>query len=302
MLLTSSRTVLIDRGEAMGNGMKNIENNPQKNLISFIVTCKGRLAHLQKSIPELIRQKESEIILVDYSCEDFCGDWVSKNHPSVVVVKVLGEDKFSLSRARNIGAASAKGNIFVFVDADHITNTGLSSHIYEMMERADWSSSGSSPREADICGFLCVKKDVFNNIGGYDEVFKGWGGEDIDIMVRIRMSGAVFSQIDTKFITSIPHGDELRQLDSNHPMLNMGRVASLQASQLYMHIKIDVVNMYGHLDLDLREKIYASCARAIVERGGKSNVHISVDVPQNAMSKFSRRIKKSINYTVDFSI
>lgn len=280
--------------------MKNILGDiREKRLISFIVTCKGRLSHLQRSIPLLINQKESETILVDYSCEDSCGDWLLRNYPSACVVRVLGQDSFSLSRARNIGAASANGNILVFVDADHITNIGLSSHIYEIMMGADWSSPADTSREADISGFLCVKKEVFDSIGGYDEAFKGWGGEDIDIMVRIRMSGAIFSPINTEFITSIPHGDEIRQLNGNHPMLNMGRRVSLQVSQLYMHIKIDIMSMSGCLDLNTREKIYESCARAIAHRGNRSNVCVSVGVPQKIMTKFSRRIKKNIIYDVD---
>ena len=276
-----------------------MDSDIKKSLISFIVTCKGRLDHLKQSLPALVNQKVSEVILVDYSCEDFCGDWANKNYPSVVVVRVPGESYFSLSRARNIGAARASGNILAFVDADHLVDIKLSSHIHEVMKNSDWSSSGFAHREADICGFFCIKKTIFDRIEGYDEAFKGWGSEDIDIMVRAKLFGATFSQINTNFLKSIPHGDEIRQLNHRHPVFNMDRMTSLRASQLYMHVKIDLMQISGGIDIKTRERLFNLCIKKVAEKNNDTKIKFSISVPQITMSKFSKRIRKSIIYEVD---
>ena len=37
-------------------------------------------------------------------------------------------------------------------------------------------------------GFLFCRKDSFLNVGGYDETFEGWGGEDNDLCIRMNLS------------------------------------------------------------------------------------------------------------------
>ncbi len=39
-----------------------------KPKFSIITTCKGRLEHLKQTLPAMLAQKDSEVIVVDYSC------------------------------------------------------------------------------------------------------------------------------------------------------------------------------------------------------------------------------------------
>jgi GT2 family glycosyltransferase len=41
-------------------------------------------------------------------------------------------------------------------------------------------------------GNLSLRKDLINNIGGYDEDFKGWGPEDAEFAYRLYKAGAKF--------------------------------------------------------------------------------------------------------------
>lgn len=266
---------------------------------SFIVTCKGRLSHLKQSLPALVVQKNSETILVDYSCEDGCGDWASTNHPETTIVQVIGEKDFCLSRARNIGAKKSSGDVLCFIDADAIASENLSSHVLEITKVFDYAGFSGLAEASDLFGFLCVKRDIFEKIGGYDEAFKGWGGEDIDIRFRLKNAGYKFSPIKQTMITSIPHGDELRQINARHPSEKLSRNMALQASQLYMHIKIDISNNFNEPPLEVRSNIFNACA-AEIKRASETNTNasISVNLPQKSISRFSSRINKKIIYEV----
>ena len=72
--------------------------------IAFITTCKGRLKHIQQTLPTMVAENPYEIILVDYGCPQGTGDWAESNYPSVKVVRVNDDPGFCAARARNIGA------------------------------------------------------------------------------------------------------------------------------------------------------------------------------------------------------
>ncbi len=69
---------------------------------------------------EQIGKTTYEIIVVDYADPDNSYDYVaSLNNPKVKAVKATDcGDYFNLSRARNIGALEARGDILFFLDAD----------------------------------------------------------------------------------------------------------------------------------------------------------------------------------------
>ena len=73
-------------------------------LLSYITTCKGRLSHLQQTLPRIADQPHVECIVVDYGCPERCGDWVEAHHPNVMVVRTGPTEGFNASRARNAGA------------------------------------------------------------------------------------------------------------------------------------------------------------------------------------------------------
>lgn len=83
----------------------------------------GRLHHLKESLPVIMSQPNSEVIVVDYSCPDGSGRWAKKNYPDSHVVEVKDEEYFSLTKARNAAIPVIKEmgcNWLCFVDADTI--------------------------------------------------------------------------------------------------------------------------------------------------------------------------------------
>lgn len=87
-------------------------------LVSVIITCINRLEHLKQTLPKLSIQKFIEIIVVDYGCLQGTRDWVKQDFPNVKLVFVDDDPIFSLSRARNIGAAYSQAEYLMFSDAD----------------------------------------------------------------------------------------------------------------------------------------------------------------------------------------
>ena len=59
---------------------------------SIVTTCMGRLDHLKESLPAMLAQPDSEVIVVDYSCPQGTGDYVAKHFPAARVVRVEGRE------------------------------------------------------------------------------------------------------------------------------------------------------------------------------------------------------------------
>lgn len=146
----------------------------------------------------------------------------------------IGEDldePFSRSKAINRAASQAKGRVFVIADNDLVYNPELLLQSMQLLSTDRWvipfarinrlskavshrlvlEGRGSWPlpvqpdtktAEASyfVGGMNVLLRQSFENVGGYDERFIGWGGEDeafaysVDTMVgkHIRLQGELF--------------------------------------------------------------------------------------------------------------
>lgn len=180
--------------------------------ISFITTCKGRLHHVRQTLPLLVNVPQAEVIFVDYGCPDQSGAWVQKNHPSVQVVFVNDDPGFCLPRARNAGAQKASNPWLFFVDADIVVKPALAAWLLGDLSASKIykSSSVNGVRDPQTWGSFLCHHNVFKQVGGYDEVFRGWGGEDEDIYRRIQGWGVSSAEYPGEAVASIPHDDHER--------------------------------------------------------------------------------------------
>ncbi len=120
--------------------------------------------------------------------------------------------QFNKSRAMNLGAAHARGNWLLLIDGDLLLpNNALQlfskipSSIYAIWPaRMIFHASQDATREmysANIINFLssqptkviqnnptpvAISREVYWSIGGHDEGFEGWGGEDVEFRDRLR--------------------------------------------------------------------------------------------------------------------
>lgn len=181
--------------------------------VAFVTTCKGRLHHVQQTLPSLVAQAPAEIILVDYGCPDNTGDWVAQHFPSVKVVRVDDDPGFCLPRARNIGAAHSSAPWICFIDADIRINDGWLDWLQQNLRDGYFYQAAlvDGARNPETFGTVVCPRAAFESVGGYDEVFRGWGGEDDDLYARlVHCAGARASQYPAHFVEAISHADDER--------------------------------------------------------------------------------------------
>jgi glycosyltransferase involved in cell wall biosynthesis len=204
-------------------------------LVSFVITCKGRLHHLQQTLPQLAALENTEIIVVDYGCPQGTADWVSKHYPQVRVGRVNDDPGFSLARARNIGAYAASSSWLCFVDADVVIDKQLLDWARDTLQPGAFY--GPQPRMPNAMGSCFCSKSAFLEVGGYDEAIRGWGGEDVDFYRRLTQAGYREEGYPAALVSAIRHEDEERT--QFYEIKDKAR--SMQIIEWYLLVKYDLM-------------------------------------------------------------
>ncbi|MDM8541604.1 galactosyltransferase-related protein [Desulfococcaceae bacterium HSG9] len=187
--------------------------------ISFIIGHKGisRLPNLLSVLKTIAAQQDVafECIVVEQSehpeIQQHIPEWVTYIHTSPKYPNM----PYSRSYTFNVGAGIAKGKLLILHDNDMLVpynyavqlvekhNQGyeiinLKRYIFYMnKEISDEITSCSkintnnAPeviiQNLEAGGSLAVNKEAYFNIGGFDEAFIGWGGEDCEFWERAQI-------------------------------------------------------------------------------------------------------------------
>jgi glycosyltransferase involved in cell wall biosynthesis len=274
----------------------------QPRNISVVTTCKGRLHHLQQTLPLLVAQAPAEIIVVDYGCPDNAGDWVALNYPDVIVVKVSDDNSFCAARARNLGANASSSSWIFFVDADVKVSAKLFEWMSMSLDSRFFYRAGSEGRlrKKDTWGtFICSKK-AFEEVSGYDEVFRGWGGEDDDIYRRLINIKVMESDYPGEYVVPIAHDDserlafyDIKKRDIHHCINWFYIEAKMQ--MMFIHGKKQQPPLEIRLDImhQVKTSIYTWC-------NGEDQEFPSISF---SISRFSwlpnpYRMRKTLSFTL----
>ena len=205
--------------------------------------CKSRLMHVQRTLPLIVGEAPDEIIFVDYGCPDGSGDWVQAHFPAVKVVRVDDDPGFNRSRARNAGAAASTSDWLCFIDADVMVQAGWVAWLRQNLRpEVHWRAArlADNTRDPETWGTCLCQRAVFESIGGYDDAFRGWGGEDDDLYERLRSAGLPEQNYPYRFLEPIRHDDDLRFLydetkdkDLHHALADAYRDVKLKLSMAY---------------------------------------------------------------------
>lgn len=161
------------------------------------------LASLNRAIAFLREQEiiSAEIIVVDNDSVDLTAS-VARDFGATVIM----ETRHNVAKVRNTGAASASGDVLVFVDADTIVPDKLLRRIVDAMAEPTciggavdtnyrpakltskiylqfWRIIGKMTGMAQGATQFC-RKDVFFELNGYDETL--FMGEDVDYYWRLK--------------------------------------------------------------------------------------------------------------------
>ncbi len=224
--------------------------------LCLITTCMGRLAHLRQSLGAAAAQPGCSCIVVDYSCPENSGDWVAAQYPAVKVVRVPGQTTFSISRARNAGAALADAAWLCFFDADVILGPHFAEQLVPSLQAGKFYIA--EPGQTCLLGTMICERNAFLGVGGYDEVYQNWGGEDRDLYDRFCFHGLKQAGYPDHLVNAIHHDDELRVA---HFAVTSPRL-SQTVNLLYRAAKLDLMRLLAR-DLTVLERrgLYAEAER-----------------------------------------
>jgi len=193
---------------------------PSPKVSVIIVNYNGKTL-LEKCLESLfeVNYDDFEVILVDNNSTDETIEFVTKNYPSIIIIKLDSNKGFA--EPNNMGAKIAKGEYLLFLNNDTVVTTNFISEMIKVIEndkkiaicqslllKPDQSvdSSGdfidklgvvyNSKKNVDDIreissargASMLVKKELFHNLEGFDERFFV-SFEDVDIGWRTWIMG-----------------------------------------------------------------------------------------------------------------
>jgi len=240
--------------------------------VTYITSCKGRLAHLRQTLPRVVSQPGVHCVVVDYDCPDGTARWVEENCPSVEVVKFSNTPGFSIAKARNAGAAVAKTEWLAFFDADILVEQDFFARLRPVLQSGSFYRV--SPVTMDTWGSVICRREAFERAEGYDTVYQGWGVEDDDLYDTLEFIGLKHRRFDGSAVAAIPHDDAMRTR-----FHDVSRRVSHQCNQIYRHTKLDLMRMNRSLmPRDLRESMYEQIRSKALQQHQLSSSGLEFDV------------------------
>lgn len=208
--------------------------------ISYCITCKGRLSHLQQTLPANVAafagEPDVEFVVLDYDCPERTAEWVRTQFPAEVesgrirLARHEPAPRFRVEHAKNMAARLATGEVVCCVDADNFLADGLTAwlrrvftadpnafvmsrpvtFLASLAQKLRARMSGTPLPIREMTGLIAMSRANFLQIGGYNEAFVG-GFEDIDLGVgasRLGLTAMMWPpELWSRVIT---HEDDLR--------------------------------------------------------------------------------------------
>ncbi len=263
-------------------------------LVTFVVTCKGRLNDLQQSLARVIKQPRSKLIVVDYDCPQKAGDWVAKNLPSAQVIRVNDRPEFLRSEAKNFGGFAAQTPYICFMDADIILSADFVERIAGSL-RPNRLLRNQAISEGTGGTFVCPS-EVFRQCGGHDPVYRGWGEEDDDLLDALRFFGCEQYFFPSHLVSHLEHEDDRRM--EYHVIKD--RSTSHMINRVYRALKWDLVRLQNAMpSLRKREQWYASAASAVTQCRQDGRAIVEFDLGQMLWKPISMNCSRRLVYRLE---
>jgi GT2 family glycosyltransferase len=193
----------------------------RERTLSVVVISWNQREALKRLMTPLLNQDfpaaQYEIVVVDDGSSDGTREWLKDMH-DVRVKAILGEKDRGRAASRNAGIRAARFEIIVMLDGDHtVERDFLVRHAARHKEQRcavvgksqfancdgyraintylNEGGAAKLPPDAPLPGryFLTrncsVPRDILESIGYFDERFTSWGGEDLDLGVKLDEAG-----------------------------------------------------------------------------------------------------------------
>ncbi len=194
--------------------------------ITFCTVSMNRLHHLKETVPANLRDNAdypgARFVLLDYNSGDGMEGWVNSELQEhiqsgrLVYYRTDEPEFFNRSHSRNLSFNLAESELICNVDADNFTGPGFAAYLNEVFNRdtnciVNFDYREETEAYKDAFGRVCVRREDFHAVGGYDESMSSYGYEDMDLYGRLVKLGRREEKIDSfDFLRSIAHSDHDR--------------------------------------------------------------------------------------------
>lgn len=168
-----------------------------KKAISLCQSCRNRLWQIKETLSPNLNSisNDCEIVLVDYGSTDDLANWVWNNFRSfieggaLVFFEVRNRVFWSAPRAKNLAHRLSNGKYLFNLDADNFI---LDSDL-KMIREASSLDLACHQFSGDLrdgsFGRIGLPRNLFFDIGGYDESLLPMGAQDMDLLKRLAALG-----------------------------------------------------------------------------------------------------------------
>jgi hypothetical protein len=226
----------------------------------------GRLHHLKKTLPYNLannQYKNLEFVILDYNSSDGLEEWMRLNmmnhiESGRVSYYRTSEPKFwRIGHAKNLSSIVATGDIICNIDADNYIKD-FAEYVNENMNKPtdilcaraiiierkgdkieSFSVDRSPGPRFDACGRICVRKETFVEVGGYDEHFATYCNDDIFFKVKCVLAGCNIKLINDDYLRHIiAHTNDDRQVNCENKY-SIIRDSTILANSYYIKLLND---------------------------------------------------------------
>ena len=215
-----------------------VVKTPSKPDVAIIIPIMGRADDLGMSLPTLLNQNYPNytVYVVDNRSEDALPAVLEQMaHPRLKLIGCPRPLYFSFSKTRNAGARYTFSDLLFFLNGDNqfqdqghlsgIVNGFLKGTDIDYRWYRNWRrSQGYGPlgiyhQPVIETGYrrvychclgspLLIERQVFQQLGGFNEDLEDWGYEDTDLIARLELAG--FGRIPILGIAQPDHSDDIR--------------------------------------------------------------------------------------------
>lgn len=199
----------------------------QQETISIVIVCHNEEGYLKRTVDSLLANlpRRTEVIVVDDQSTDQCCSFLSGSDSQYIQIRLVrSKSRLGVSGARNLGARHARGQILVFCDAHVEVPPGWSEPLLraltDPMAGAVMPAIGILDSEDDargygmkfsndkldvewlhrmgegpypvplLCGcFLAMRRQVYQDLKGFDPGMLVYGEEDIELSLHLWLQG-----------------------------------------------------------------------------------------------------------------
>ena len=166
---------------------------------------------------EFVEARGYNEVFVGYGLEDGLEEWIAQSMMKYIEMGILVYYRttepayYRRSHSRNMVFRLAEGEVVCNLDADNYLGRGFAEFMLKEFNNKERLFYTSNLCYRDVFGRVCLERKEFVEARGYNEVFVGYGLEDVEFFNRLLCRGLVQEIFNQKeFYNVLMHADEER--------------------------------------------------------------------------------------------